>query len=262
VSVEPRRRSRWDDPERPPVLLLAGFPEETDKSVPPAHLIGIEEAVLSFTRAALASGNRIALPADRAVVPLVAAAAAEYVRPLRTEARAEEAPRVEIALSGGRDPQLEAMLARAAGVAARHFTADGEVRGLREEEGEWHLHTGRHPLTRAVLEAVGPRMAVVVGGDPGLATEVGLIEAAGIELAVIGHTLADASLRDDWTEMDPTLDVLERIGWPGGRGKGQAEAAEDRGEDVIPYPYLMQWLFREDEDDGVPVKSGGELLER
>jgi hypothetical protein len=109
--------ARWENLPQlwaPPVVLSAAFPAEDDE-VHLEQLLEIEEALLSFTRAALAQGRRIVVPGDETVAPLVAQTVAEYAPPARAEGRKGEPPLVEVLLTRGPDLRLEEALAGSTG---------------------------------------------------------------------------------------------------------------------------------------------------
>lgn len=237
---EPELRHRH--PSGPPVLVLAGFPDESDE-VPSAELLlEIEEALLSIVRAALAGGRRLALPADPVVAPLVAQVAMEYAPPPQAEAL-EEAPRlVDVMFSAGRGDPLEEVLA-----------GMGHVRTTGSGEGE-PRDGGRHPLTFAAVDDDRPVSAVVIGGQSSPEDLVVLRE-LGVPLSVIGSTLAGPLHEDEGLWMsDVSVEILGRIGW---EPSDQPSDRDDRrrspfpyGE--VPYPYLMQQLVKDWNDNDSP----------
>jgi hypothetical protein len=209
---------------RAPVMLVAGFPEAGASA---AQLLEIEEAVLSFSRAAFAAGRRISLPGDHFIAPLVSQVAAEYVLPLGSES-VDEGPRpVEMILAEGRDEQLDEMLA-----GWRHVrgVSLGRARGT---------HGGRHRLTSEAIEFSAPQVALAVGGAPGMADDLDLLRLHEVRLAPIVPTLA-GSLREGWERLgeDVTGRILAEAGWE--EAVGERTAARR-----TPYPYLMQQLIAE-----------------
>ncbi len=213
-----------------PVLLSAGFPHEDDE-VRASRLHEIEEALLSFTRAVLAQGGRIVLPADRVVAPLVAETAAEYAPPLRTEATGPTRPLVGVLLTEGRDAQLEQALAALGHVTPMFF---GDVD---------RQHTGRHRLTIEAVESVRPSSAVVLGAAPESLDDIRVLQEREVLVQVVGEALA-GSLGEpgELWHYDVTRRILQEIEWrvdaPGARHD------LDVGRRV-PYPYVMQRLVEE-----------------
>jgi len=214
----------------PPVVLSAGFPDEDD-DVPAAQLLEIEEALLSFTRAALAQGRRLMLPADRVVALLVAQTAAEYALLPQTEMSEPARPLIEVVLTEGRDAQLEQALAGLNHVRPHLF---GNPKAQ---------HTGRHRLTSDAVREIQPASAVVLGGARQSLDDVHMLREFNVRLYVVGATLA-GPLREhgELWEHDITERMLAEIDW--GKERGEADIGVDV-ERQIPYPYLMQRLVQE-----------------
>jgi hypothetical protein len=202
-------------------MLLAGFPEE-DASA--AMLLEIEEAVLSFSRAAFAAGRRVTLPGDRLVTPLVAQVAAEYVSPLGSESAGEGPQPLTVILAEG-DEQIDEVLG-----GSRHV----ERAWL---GGERHGHADRHQLTSEAIRLSAPQAAVAVGGDPGMVEDLDLLRLHEVEMAPIVPTLA-GSLREGWGRWGPDVAsrVLDEAGW-------QEFVGERAAARRVPYSYLMQHLI-------------------
>ncbi|MGH2948623.1 MAG: hypothetical protein ACRDPC_20595 [Solirubrobacteraceae bacterium] len=214
---------RRDRPQawEPPVVLSAGFPDEDD-DVPSAQLLEIEEALLSLTRASLAQGRRLVLPADPVVVPLVAHTAAEYAEDIRTEAADVPPPLVHVLLTEGRDDQLAEALSGLDHVRLAPFSDPREER------------RGRQRLTAEALDELGPSAGVVFGGASESLDDLELIRAHGIPLYVIGTALAGRLReRGDLWEYDIVEGALADVDWG---------AAETDAERSVPYPYVMQVL--------------------
>jgi hypothetical protein len=208
-----------------PVVLSAAFPDEDDE-VPLQHLIEIEEALLSFTRAALAQGRRLLVPGDEAVAPLVAQTVAEYAPPTRAEEQEEGPPLVEVLLTRGPDPRLEEALAGIGRV--RPLVARG-AEGVRE---------GRHPLTYEVLRDLAPAAAVVIGGSRESIEDVGVLRDLQVPLFVVGRTLSGALADRGLWEQDFVSGVLGEIEW--------REPEDDVASGLaFPYAYVMQRLVEE-----------------
>jgi hypothetical protein len=222
--------ARWESLPQlwaPPLVLAAAFPDEDDE-VPFEHLIEIEEALLSFTRAALAQGRRLVVPGDEAVAPLVAQTVAEYAPPARTEQREGEAPLVEVLLTRGPDPPLEEALAGIDRVRPR--VARGQ-----EGAGEGR----RHPLTVEAVRELEPAGAVVIGGSRESVEDVAVLREVSVPLFVVGPTLTGPlyEFSDLW-ERDFTRGTLAEIEWQ----EAERELAFDT---AIPYAYVMQRLVEE-----------------
>ena len=217
---------------RAPLVLVAGFPEV---GVTARHLLEIEEAVLSFSRAAFAAGRRIALPGDRLIAPLVSRIAAEYVLPLGSEGAGEGSRPVELMLTEGGDERLEGILA---GLEHADWRRVGG--GTREEP-----YADRHPLTFEAISVSAPRAALAVGGGAGLVDDLELLREHDVEVAPIVSTLA-GPLRKDWERWgtDVASKILAEAGW-------EAVSNELAGRPGTPYPYLMQQLVA-DWDDPEP----------
>jgi hypothetical protein len=221
--------------EPAPILLLAGFPDEDDETVGASQLLEIEEAILSLSRAALARGHRLTLPGDPVVAPLVVAVATEYAAPAQTEARSRPPWLVDVLVAGEVDEEL-----------SRALTGRRQVRGVSVGEGREGTHEGRHRLTAAAMDTVRPAAAVLIGGDSTLAQEFALVRAFGVRMGVIGPTLTGDLARGDLSaRYDVAAPILERIGWGAGRGR---EVAPDH-ERQVPYPFVMQQLVAEWEDE-------------
>jgi hypothetical protein len=226
LGPAPDFTQRW----HPPALLLAAFPSETE-DVDLAQTLEIEEAVLSFARAALAQGRKIALPADRVVAPLVSQVAGEYGPTAVTEAGDGSPALVKAMFTEGRDPRLEQALA-----------AGGQVELGQLAVGKVEISGVRHRLTPAALEWANPERAVVIGEPPALLDELELVREFGVEIATVGPTLSArdielGNLREHDT-VAPMLDEKLEL--------GEGEADELR----LPYAFLMQelvWSWSDEE---------------
>jgi hypothetical protein len=207
------------------ILLSADFPAE-DEAVPASQLLDLEEALLSFARAALASEHTLALPADRIVAPLVAQIAAEYAAPPKMEA-AEAPPPVRVLFTAGRDPELEQALAGHEGAWSPWH---GEM--LAEARGD------RHPLTPEALRTIAPVFAMMLGGGRRLFEDFRMLRELQVPLHAVGAALS-GPLREvrDAAEWDVTGQLLDEIGW--GTPIGETDLL-DEAERRVPYPYLMQ----------------------
>jgi hypothetical protein len=231
-------RRRWDWSARAPLVLIAGFPEV---GVTARHLLEIEEAVLSFSRAAFAAGRRVALPGDRLVAPLVSRVAAEYVPPPGSEGAGEGSRPIELMLTEGGDERLE-------GILARLGHADQlRVGGRKREEP----YADRHPLTFEAISLSAPQAALAVGGDAGMVDDLELLREHEVEVVPIVPTLAGLP-RKGWQRWgtDVASEILAEAGWEA--------VSRPTGPSLTPYPYLMQQLVAGwDEPERLPDELGG-----
>jgi hypothetical protein len=212
----------------PPFAVSVGFPDEAAE-VPSARLLEIEEAVLSLTRACLAQGRRIVLPADPVVAPLVALTAAEYAEELHTEAVARPAPLVQVLLTEGRDEELTEALYGLDHVDLAEF---GDLRKSRP---------GRQRLTDEALAELRPAAAVVFGGATESVDDLMVLRARQIPLHVIETALA-GPLADhpDLGEYGIVGRALREVEWQAA-GRDVIPDAEQ----AVPYPYVMQRLVEQ-----------------
>jgi hypothetical protein len=106
--------------------------------------------------------------------------------------------------------------------------------------------SGRHRLTTAAIETVLPAAAVVIGGDSDLLEDVSLALKFGVRLSAIGPTLAGELGQSDLPgEYDDAARILAAIHWFVGESREDAPEPERR----VPYPYVMQQLVAEWEDE-------------
>lgn len=233
-------------------MLVAGFPPEPEEGDPVAapFLLEIEEALLSFGRAAFAAERQVVVPADREVAPLLASVAAEYRAPLRSEGEEGERALLGVALTGGRDGELEGELARVPGVAV--LGPDGgpleiEERARREEgTGLDSGADARHPLTLDLVAGVEPRVGVAIGWVPGRRFDTTHFLARGVPVETIWPTVS-GDPDSAWASEGSMGRVLEECGWsPRPAGEGEEGEASAEGPRWIPYPYVMQRMFGEE----------------
>ncbi|MDX6623969.1 MAG: hypothetical protein QOE75_1901 [Solirubrobacterales bacterium] len=215
------------------VLLIAGIPEEHDEDVSAAHMLGIEEALLSFARAAFARGHRVIVPADRIAAPLLAMVAAEYRRGPLSESIDEEPPLLGVAVLGEGEDHPEQSLGPVLpdGIDAGGFSSFHEL----------------------VAEA-DPSRAFLIGGSPSLGERVTVLRERGVPMHAIGPTLTPSSWEAGIGEWEASERILGEVEWPGATAeepKREAPAAEA----LVPYPYLMQRLLELDDELGAPTES-------
>jgi hypothetical protein len=220
------------------VLLLAGFPGE-DEDVPAAWLLDTEEALLSFTRAALANGLTLAMPLDHVAAPLVAHTAAEYVPPPQMERVEPIEPLVEMFADDGWDTQLEQSLtglehARMVSLGDRPPPDADDSQSSEDARG-----TARHSTLR-ILERVRPVVAVMLGDTRRLVDDFFMLREYGIPLHVVTTLPGAHVVRSDLREYDITSRFLAEIDWPNAQTEDDHPSAD--GSRVLPYPYLMQRL--------------------
>lgn len=236
--------------DRPPVLLLAGLPLEQEEGAGFKLALEIQEAVLSFGRAAFANRQPVAVSADSFAAPLLTAVAAEYRQPARSEETEAMPPQLAIGMFGSTEEERAGRPPR--------VMPPGVLR--------WHFESFPEFLASAK-----PRQVVVVGGGGDGAGDMRAIQFAQArefadELQVIEPTLTDFARGQGWDEWDVTRDLLGKIGWPGwGDDRFDAEPRDDARDDasppgaerVVPYAYLMQRLLGTDEDQGTATAGGG-----
>jgi hypothetical protein len=224
-----------------PAVLLAGLPpaSEQKEPVPFRQLLEIEEAILSFARAALAAGRPIALPGDSFAAPLVARVAAEYAPAAQAEEVLRPPSLVEVLLDR-RDLRLEGLLGDLSGVGIS--TRSEEVM-----EGE-----ERHPLTAAAVEEIEPWSAVMIGGFAEMPAEAELLQMRGVPIHGIGPTLTGPGR--ELRGFDVVDDLLAGIEWDEREGS-EGGPREDLPWSMTPYPFLMQRLFQRERGDETSLKA-------
>jgi hypothetical protein len=208
----------------PPVMLLASLPEEDEGPAGFERSLEIQEAVLSFGRAAFSRGHQVAVPDDEFVAPLLAAVAEEYREPTRSEEVRIAPPQLEIGRIGSEDEDLSGW--------SRRPLHDGVRRGDFGSFAEF-------------LESARPRKAIAVGGGGrGFRAErVEMVRKSGIELQAIAPTLTVGARERGWGDWDATEDLLREIDWPRPQLRERGEDASPPGaEGVVPYAYLMERL--------------------
>lgn len=217
--------NRHDRPQagKPPIVLSVRFPDEDD-DVPPAQMQEIEEALLSLTRAALAQGRQLVLPADPVAAPVVAQTAAEYADDLGMEAIEVPPPLVHV-LTEGRDDHLVEALSALDHVGLARFPDLRQERRMRDR------------LTVEMLAEFHPAAGVVFGGASESLDDLKVLTAREIPQYVVGTALAGPlAERREFLGNDITEDWLVETDW------GAAEADVVPGEWSVPYPYVMQRL--------------------
>jgi hypothetical protein len=232
--------------ERPPVVLLASLPTESEGGAGIDRALAIQEAVLSFARAAYSHGHAVAAPADGFVAPLLAAVATEYQAPARSEA--VDARPIQLAV--------------------------GSWRGEEEEGGRWSRRPAPDGVMRGTFEGfdhflawADPRQVIVVGGghdEPEAEPMERFIRMRdrGVGVHAIGPTLTDAALGHGWGAWDVTRNLLDEIEWPRRASDRDDDSPPLGAEAVVPYAYLMQRLLSTDEDEGTPEPVGGGFDQR
>jgi hypothetical protein len=227
--------------DRPPVMLLASLPVEEEEEFAVERSLEIQEAVLSFARAAFSRGHRVVVPADGFVAMLLTAVAAEYRTPPRSEELREAPPQLMIGMLGSAEEELAGWPRRVVppGVLQRRFDSFADFVGLTE-----------------------PGKAIVVGGGGGESRDERVerfdrLRGREMELLVMGPTLTDFAREQGWGEWDVTRDLLGEIEWPEPGAEHRDDSLPLGAESVTPYAYLMQRLLETDEEDGLAVAVGG-----
>lgn len=224
--------------DRPPVMLLASLPVEEEGGIEVERSLEIQEAVLSFGRAAFSRGHPVVVPSDGFAAPLLTAVADEYREPPRSE-EVQESP-----------PQL----------------AIGMLDDIEEELGGWprrdmsaSVLQRRFESFAAFLGSTEPHKAIVVGGGGGESgvERVDLVREREAELLVMGPTLTNFARRQGWDNWDATRDLLREIEWPRPSGEYRDSAPPLGAEGVTPYAYLMQRLLETDDEEGVAMSMRG-----
>lgn len=214
----------WAAFDRPPVMLLAGLPVTQEEGIEVERALEIQEAVLSFARAAFSVGHPVAVPADGFVAPLLSAVADEYRPPSRSEEIQETPPQLAIGVLGSVEEELGGWSRRAAPAAVLQPRFDS---------------------FEDFLESIEPRKVIVVGegGAESGAERVGSVRERGVELQAVGPTLTESARDRGWGEWDAAGRLLREIGWPEPGAESREGAPPIGAESVIPYGYLMQRLL-------------------
>ena len=197
--------------QRSTALLLVGFPGE-DEDIPATWLLETEEALLSFTRAAMAGGLILAMRADPVAAPLVALTAAEYAPPSQMGRAEPVEPLVEIFSGETADEQLE--LAFTGLEHAQMFSLGGRLSPNAEDERSTASGgSAPAPSIRQLLERVQPAAAVLLGDTRQLVDDFRALRQHHTPLHVVA-TFPEANVeRGDMPEYDVTGRLLAEIDW-------------------------------------------------
>jgi hypothetical protein len=239
-------RSLGAEFDRSPVMLLASLPVEPEEGIEFERSLEIQEAVLSFGRAAFSRGHPVVVPADGFAAPLLAAVATEYRAPARSEETRRTPPQLAIGLFGGAEEERAGWPGRAVppGVLRERFESFADF-----------------------LRSVEPRKVIVVGGGVGESEEERVLRfeqasAWGVEMQVVGPTLTNFAREQGWYSLDATQGLLAEIEWPERGGDRREDGLLVGAEGLVPYAYLMQRLLETDDEEGVEMVAGGHLRER
>lgn len=240
-------RSLGAEFDRSPVMLLASLPVEPEEGIEFERSLEIQEAVLSFGRAAFSRGHPVVVPADDFAAPLLAAVAAEYRAPARSEETRRTPPQLAIGMFGGAEEERAGWPGRAvpAGVLQERFDSFPDF-----------------------LRSAEPRKAIVVGGGGVGESEEERVQrfeqasAWGVDMQVVGPTLTNFAREQGWYSLDATQELLAEIEWPERGGDRRGDGLLVGAERLVPYAYLMQRLLETDDEEGVEMVTGGHLRER
>jgi hypothetical protein len=175
------------------ILLLAGSVSRIEDT---RTLLAREEAILSLVEAVLASGARIAVPADPDLALLVATAALSYsALPSAEPGLVAEPAGISIYETQGENTGLRRMLVPLGRLnALRYYDEAGE--SVRLDQYEMLHAVDDAPretwipqrLTNGLLERVNPLAAVVVAPDAAIVEEIGLVSRRNFPFAVLPGT--------------------------------------------------------------------------
>jgi len=214
----------------------AGRPEE------PAYQSEAEEAVISLTRAVLASGGRLALLADDAIGPLVAQLGGEYAEPPRLETeRAPGEHRTQVALivhAGLERPTVEVLsFLQRSGVVDLMVPAPDQRRLEPWPPGSPLPEESSEDLWHGLVKFAEPIAVVAVAGPADWMATRDLSMGTGVPGFLI-ETAAPAGLWMDGNYGEVTS-VVRRYVTP--------ELTQRAGLRLegTPYPFLMQCLVEE-----------------